>query len=109
MLALSRYKAKMYHARINMYMHIITKKCLLAVFPYADVMTSYDLNSASGNEMISLYGDVANSYREMILMVFRLISSYRETILSYAEVILPYADIVSPYADTTKKDESGAK
>lgn len=99
-------------ASIHVYMCIIAKK-YLADFPYADEMSSYDLNGTPGNNTMSLPGNVANPYGEVILTVFRLISPCNEAILpgaeamsAYDDVILPSfgmvspcADIISPYAD----------
>src|SRR5690606_19151240 len=64
-----------------MYMYIATKRRLFVVFPEADVMSSYGLNSSSGNDIMSLHGHVVNPFGEVIKMVFLLISLCRETLL----------------------------
>lgn len=94
-----RCKVEMLRAGIHMYMYIIAQKCLLAVFPYVGVPSSYGLNVASGDETVSWYGEALNPYGEVILMVICLISLYGETILPCADVILPFFGMISPYAD----------
>ena len=83
---------------MHMYKYIMAKKYLFAVFPYADVMSSYDLNGMPGNDTISSYGDENNPYGEVILMVFPLISVRRETILPCIDRILSSFLRMSPYA-----------
>ncbi len=62
-----------------MYMYIIAKKYLFDVFPSAEVVSSYGLNSSSGDDIMSSHGNVANPFGEVIKMVFPLISLCRKT------------------------------
>ncbi|MBD1434660.1 hypothetical protein H8B06_17680 [Sphingobacterium sp. DN00404] len=88
MLMLTLYKANMFRTGIRMYLYIIAKKYLFAVSPYADVMSSYDLDGSLDNYTMSSHGNVANPFGEVIKMVFPLISLCRETVLLCIDRIL---------------------
>ena len=60
----------MYCAGIHMYMYKGTKKYAVAVFPYTDVISSYDLNSTPSNDTMSLLGDTNNLSKEVTKMSF---------------------------------------
>src|SRR5690606_4365800 len=61
-------------------------------------MSSYGLNSSSGNDIMSLHGNVVNPLGHVIKMVFLLISLCRETHLLCTVRILSSFLRMSPYA-----------
>lgn len=100
MSTLFRYKTDVSRAGIHMYMHKDSVKYPFTVFPYAGVLSSYDLNSMPSNDTMSLYGDTNNLSKEVIKMSILLISLCREVILSSAKVMLPTILIALMYVDT---------
>lgn len=47
----------MSRAGIHMYMYKASKKYAVAIFPYTDMISSYDLNRSSDNDTMSSYWD----------------------------------------------------
>lgn len=107
MSALFSYKTGMCCAGIHMYMYKASKKYAVAIFPYTDMVSSYDFNRSSGNDTMSSYWDTVTPARGVMGMIICSTSLCGKIILSYAVTVLPpiwmsfpFAGIISLHIDT---------